>query len=124
MSGAETVKGSTPVALSLGVVGGCEVAGATDFGGAVVGVVDDVGSTTSLLSLEDEGACVELGIAYGQKHLLQSDKLLIGLQTDIRAAFLGAKLNAMIHGSFDYITDNENNLFAALGNWWGVSSSN
>ena len=25
----------------------------------------------------DEGACVELGIAYGQKHLLQRDKLLI-----------------------------------------------
>ena len=84
----------------------------------MVGVVDDVGSTTSLLSLEDEGACVELGIGYGQKHLLQSDKLLIGLQTDIRAAFLGAKLNAMIHGSFDYITDNENDFFAALGNWW------
>jgi nucleoside 2-deoxyribosyltransferase len=62
----------------------------------------------------DEGACVELGIAYGQKHLLQSDKLLIGLQTDIRAAFLGAKLNAMIHGSFDYITDNENDLISAL----------
>jgi hypothetical protein len=68
----------------------------------------------SLLSLEDEGACVELGIAYGQKHLLQSDKLLIGLQTDIRAALLRAKLNAMIFGTFDYITDNENDLISAL----------
>jgi hypothetical protein len=48
MSGAETVKGSTPVALSLGVVGGGELAGAADFGGAVVGVEEDV--------LEDEGA--------------------------------------------------------------------
>ena len=39
----------------------------------------------------DEGACVELSIAYGQKHLLQRDKLLIGLQTDIRCgvAILG-----------------------------------
>ncbi len=62
----------------------------------------------------DEGACVELGIAYGQKHLLQRDKLLIGLQTDSRAAFLGAKLNAIIHGSLDYIADNENDLIAAL----------
>ena len=26
----------------------------------------------------DEGACVELGIAYGQKHLMRRDKLLIG----------------------------------------------
>ena len=62
----------------------------------------------------DEGACVELGIAYGQKHLLEQDKLIIGLQTDSRAAFLGAKLNAMIHGSFEYITDNENDLIAVL----------
>ncbi len=57
---------------------------------------------------------VELGIAYGQKHLLQQDKLLIGLQTDSRAAFLGTKLNAMIHGPLEYIVDNENDLIAAL----------
>ena len=62
----------------------------------------------------DEGACVELGIAYGQKHLLEQDKLIIGMQTDSRSAFLGVKLNAMIHGSFDCITDNENNLIAII----------
>ena len=62
----------------------------------------------------DEGACVELGIAYGQKLLLQSDKLLIGLHTDLRGALLGAKLNAMIFGTFDYITDNEKDLISAL----------
>ena len=62
----------------------------------------------------DEGACVELGIAYGQKHLLEQDKLIIGMQTDSRAVFLGVKLNAMIHGSFEYIADNENNLIAAI----------
>jgi len=55
-----------------------------------------------------------LGIAYSQKHLLQRDKLLIGLQTDSRAAFLGAKLNAMIHGSLDYIAYNESDLISAL----------
>jgi nucleoside 2-deoxyribosyltransferase len=62
----------------------------------------------------DEGACVELGIAYGQKHLLEHDKLIIGMQTDSRSAFLGAKLNAMIYGSFDYIADNEDKLIAAI----------
>jgi nucleoside 2-deoxyribosyltransferase len=62
----------------------------------------------------DEGGGVELGIAYGQKHLLQRDRLLIGLQTDWRAAFLWAKLNPMIHGALDCITDNENDLMAAL----------
>ncbi len=62
----------------------------------------------------DEGACVELGIAYSQKHLLQRDKLLIGLHTDIRGAFLGAKLNAMVHGSLDHIADNEPDLIVAL----------
>jgi nucleoside 2-deoxyribosyltransferase len=30
----------------------------------------------------DEGACVELGIAYAQKHLTHREVLLIGLQTD------------------------------------------
>ena len=47
MSGAETVKGSTSALLSLGVVGGSELAGAADLDGAVVGVVEDV--------LKDEG---------------------------------------------------------------------
>jgi nucleoside 2-deoxyribosyltransferase len=64
----------------------------------------------------DEGGGVELGIAYGQKHLLHRDKLLIGLHTDTREAFafLGAKLNPMIHVALDYIADNENDLIAAL----------
>ena len=65
----------------------------------------------------DEGACVELGFAYGQKHLLQRDKLLIGLHTDFRGAFLGVKLNAMIQGSLDSIVDNEDDLIAALGEY-------
>lgn len=51
----------------------------------------------------DEGACVELGIAYTQKYLTQHTKKLIGLQTDSRAAFLGAKLNPMIKVPLDTI---------------------
>src|SRR5579863_1613918 len=34
----------------------------------------------------DEGACVELGMAYCQRELQGRKRLLIGLQTDIRAA--------------------------------------
>jgi nucleoside 2-deoxyribosyltransferase len=62
----------------------------------------------------DEGGCVELGIAYGQKHLLEQDKLLIGLQTDTRTASLGAKCNAMIQGALDDVVDNEHDLITAV----------
>ena len=62
----------------------------------------------------DEGACVELGIAYGHKHLLQQDKLLIGLHTDMRGAFPGGKLNAMINGALDYTTADEKELLAEI----------
>ncbi len=62
----------------------------------------------------DEGACVELGLAYGQKYLLEREKLILGLQTDWRSAFGWTKLNVMVRGAFDAITDNEVELIAAL----------
>lgn len=62
----------------------------------------------------DEGACLELGVAYGQKYLQERPRLLIGLQTDSRAAFLDAKLNAMIEGALDVVVGNENDLLTAL----------
>ena len=62
----------------------------------------------------DEGACVELGIAYGQKHLLQQDKLLIGLHTDMRGVFPEGKLNAMINGALDCIMGDEKELIAEI----------
>lgn len=62
----------------------------------------------------DEGACVELGIAYGQKHLLNRKKLIVGLHTDMRATFPDAKLNAMIQGSLDSVVENENKLLKVL----------
>jgi len=62
----------------------------------------------------DEGACVELGFAYEQKHLLQHDKLLIGLHTDMRGAFPGGKLNAMINGALDCIIGDEKELIAEI----------
>lgn len=62
----------------------------------------------------DEGACVELGIAYSHKFLQRRDKLLLGLLTDRRAAFPDAKLNAMIEGALDSIAANEVDLIAGL----------
>lgn len=55
----------------------------------------------------DEGACVELGIAYAQKYLEGKKKVLIGLQTDTRAAFIGSKLNPMIKVPLDHIAESE-----------------
>jgi nucleoside 2-deoxyribosyltransferase len=62
----------------------------------------------------DEGACVELGIAYSQKYLLSKEKLLVGLLTDDRAAFQWTKLNSMIHSALDTITDNTSDLLGTL----------
>ena len=62
----------------------------------------------------DEGACVELGLAYGQKHFLQQDKLLIGLHTDMRGAFPDGKLNAMINSALDSAMSDEDALIAQI----------
>jgi nucleoside 2-deoxyribosyltransferase len=62
----------------------------------------------------DEGACVELGIAWGQKTLQQARKLLIGLHTDRRGAFPGTKLNAMIQGALEFVAPDEQTLLDAL----------
>lgn len=51
----------------------------------------------------DEGACVELGMAFAQKYLTQNDKLLIGLHTDPRGAFAGARVNPMINQALDRV---------------------
>lgn len=62
----------------------------------------------------DEGACVELGMAYMQKYLEKSEKCLLGLQTDCRAAFLGGKLNPMLKVPLDEIFGNEEELLGFL----------
>jgi hypothetical protein len=50
---------------------------------------------------------VELGIAYCQKDLQNKDTFLVGPQTDARAAFLGSKLNPMVHVSLQYVAEDE-----------------
>ncbi len=62
----------------------------------------------------DEGACVELGIAYGQKYLQNGEKLLVGLHTDTRAAFIGGSLNPMVRVPLDYVVDDEESLLRSL----------
>lgn len=62
----------------------------------------------------DEGACVELGIAYAHKRLQRPDKLLLGLHTDMRAAFAEAKLNPMLGEALDEIYTTEKKLLARL----------
>ena len=62
----------------------------------------------------DEGACVELGIAYCQKYLQNGEKLLVGLHTDIRAAFVGGSLNPMVRLPLDYVVGDEETLLRVL----------
>jgi nucleoside 2-deoxyribosyltransferase len=64
--------------------------------------------------IPDEGACVELGIAYCQKDLQGKKKLLIGLRTDSRAIQIATELNPMIQVSLDYVAQNEEELIMYL----------
>jgi len=62
----------------------------------------------------DEGACVELGMAYTNKMRMNKPRFIIGFHTDIRAAFMGSKLNPMLRLCFDNIVENENKLLGIL----------
>ena len=62
----------------------------------------------------DEGACFELGLAYGQRRLGGAEKRLLGLHTDARAAFLGAKLNPMLAVALEGVVSDEDALLTAL----------
>lgn len=67
--------------------------------------------------MPDDGACVELGIAYGHKFLLKRDNLIIGMHTDMRASFPHSKLKAMVHSPFDVLVEDEDALVAGLENY-------
>ncbi len=62
----------------------------------------------------DEGACVELGIAYGQNYLQKGEKLLVGIHTDTRATFIGGRLNPMVRIPLDCVVDDEETLLRVL----------
>ncbi len=62
----------------------------------------------------DEGASVELGIAYTQKYISNSKKIIVGLHTDNRAAFINGKLNPILKVPLDYITESKADLIKFL----------
>ena len=62
----------------------------------------------------DEGAAVELGMAYAQKYLGETRKLLLGFHTDVRGSFHGSRLNPMLLGPLERIVGNEEELLEAL----------
>lgn len=65
----------------------------------------------------DEGACVELGMAYCHKELERRGKLLVGFRTDVRAAFLDSQLNPMVRVPLDYIANDEGTLMQILDDY-------
>ena len=65
----------------------------------------------------DEGACVEHGMAHSHKELEHKEKLLIGLRTDVRAAFLASELNPMVRVPLKYIADDEETLLRVLNDY-------
>lgn len=62
----------------------------------------------------DEGAALELGMAYAHRQLAKPGRRLVGLHTDSRAAFLGARLNPMLAVPLDAVFDDEAALLAYL----------
>lgn len=64
--------------------------------------------------IPDEGACVELGLAYAQSTIERRKKLLIGFQTTIRVQLFGATLNPMVSVPLDAIVYDEKTLLEAL----------
>ena len=63
----------------------------------------------------DEGACVELGIAYMHQRFQKPDFKIIGLMTDSRYAFDGVPLNPMLSGVLNNIFKTEKELLADMG---------
>lgn len=57
---------------------------------------------------------MQLGIAYCQKELRNRDKLLVGLHTDARAAYLGSRLNPMVRVPLQYVAEDEQALLGAV----------
>jgi len=62
----------------------------------------------------DEGACVELGMAYTHREATGQARLIVGLQTDNRAAFMAAKLNLMIRMALDALFESRTELIDFL----------
>jgi nucleoside 2-deoxyribosyltransferase len=64
--------------------------------------------------IPDEGACVELGMAYMHKKFARPDRLIIGLKTDARVAFAASHLNAMIQAPLEFVATTQEELLSYL----------
>ena len=64
--------------------------------------------------IPDEGVCLELGFACAHRFATGCARLIVGLHTDCRAAFLGAKLNPMLVGALDVVVDGREALLETL----------
>jgi nucleoside 2-deoxyribosyltransferase len=77
-----------------------------------------IGSDVFLYVLDgrvpDEGAAVQLGIAYMDKVANAKDMHLVGLHTDQRAAFEGAPLNPVLRVPLEHVAEDEEQLIAYL----------
>jgi nucleoside 2-deoxyribosyltransferase len=65
----------------------------------------------------DEGAAFELGVAYADKFLRTANRLIIGLHTDARSAFVGSRLNPMLDRAFDFIANTEDEACDFIDRW-------
>jgi nucleoside 2-deoxyribosyltransferase len=74
--------------------------------------------------VSDEGAALELGLAYAQKHLLGQKKLLVGFSTDIRVFSEGHRLNAMLAGALDKVFLDFKEMLEYLKNYMASSGLN
>jgi len=63
---------------------------------------------------QDEGTCLELGIAHENKYINNREKLLVGFLTDMRVFAEKFRLNAMLTGALDCVVDNEIDLFQKI----------
>jgi nucleoside 2-deoxyribosyltransferase len=64
--------------------------------------------------IPDEGACVELGMAYQHRESTGVHRHILGFHSDCRAAFLSAKLNPMLLLCFDHLVETEQQLYDYL----------
>ncbi|WP_099187446.1 hypothetical protein [Tepidibacter mesophilus] len=60
------------------------------------------------------GAAVALGMAHAHKEFVKKNRILVGLHTDKREAFINEKLNPMIYSSLEYIADSVEDLIDYL----------
>ena len=70
--------------------------------------------------MTDEETCVDLGLSHAHSALAGSDKLIVGLHTDERSAFVGSKLNPMVGVPLDRVVEDEEALLRALEGYRGT----